>query len=365
MSKISVSTVLITFALLVSAAGTVVESASSDNTETPADQPKTPYTKIAEIPCGMEPKQVIFSPDNNYIYIPLMEEKGFQIYNIEKKNLITCTDPLEITNEKYFVEGIFVNRNSTKRFLISQLTKAVFVEYDVADPANPKYLRAVPTGGSWPKVLAYSPSLDCVAVSNWTSNSVSIIDYESGKVIKRIKGIKVPRGLAFTSDGKYLLIASYEGGTISRINTATWTTDKTIQRGKAAMRHIVLHPDGKRCYVSNMMHAEIYEIDLQQFKIVHVFKAQDKPNTIDLTRSGKFLFVSNRGPNNPQGYTKRSLKKGSIQVFDTEQRKLIGVIPGGTQPTGLDVSNDDKYLAFSNFQDNSIELYDIQGLTGK
>lgn len=361
MLKTGATSVLITIAIIAAS----VIPASSENSEQSAEQPKTPYTKIAEIPCGAEPKQVIFSPDNNYIYIPLMEEKGYQIYDVRKKNLITCTDPLEITSEKYFVEGIFVNRNDTKRFLISQLTKAVFVEYDVTDPVNPKYLRAVPTGGSWPKVLTYSPSLDCVAVSNWTSNSVTIIDYETGKVRKKLKGFPVPRGLAFTADGKYLLIASYEGGTVTRISTSTWKADRTVTRAKAAMRHIVLHPDGVRCYVSDMAHSLVYEMNIPDFKITRVIKVEQKPNTIDLSKSGKYLFVSNRGPNNPEGYTKRSPKCGCVQIFDTETYNLIGRIPGGTQPTGLDVSSDDRYLAFSNFQDNTIELYDLQGLTGK
>ena len=33
---------------------------------------------------------------------------------------------------------------------------------------------------------------------------------------------------------------------------------------------------------------------------------------------------------------------------------------GGNQPTGLDVSNNGRYLCFSNFQDKNIELYSIE-----
>jgi DNA-binding beta-propeller fold protein YncE len=326
-------------------------------------QQKIRLTYIGTYPCGAEPKQVIFSPDSRYIYIPLMEDRGFQIFDNAKKTISTCETPEEIISQKYFVEGIFIKRNDASRFLVTQLTKAVILEYDVADPAKPVFLRAISTGGSWPKVIAYSHSLDCIAVSNWTSNSVAIIDYESGKVKTKLKKIPVPRGLAFTADGKYLLVAAFEGGTITKIDTSKWTSAGSIMKPNAAMRHIILSPDGQRCFVSNMHHAEIYEITLEPFKIIHVYKVWQNPNTIDLTRDGRYLFVSNRGPNNPKGYREKSLKKGTIMIFDTVTKELINTIPGGTQPTGLDISPDDKYLAFSNFQDNTIELFSIEGLS--
>jgi hypothetical protein len=39
---------------------------------------------------------------------------------------------------------------------------------------------------------------------------------------------------------------------------------------------------------------------------------------------------------------------------------VVKTIDGGNQPTGLDVSNDGKFLCFSNFQDENIELYSIK-----
>jgi DNA-binding beta-propeller fold protein YncE len=317
---------------------------------------------IGTYPCGVQPKQVIFTPDSRYIYIPLMEGNGFQIFDVASKTMKLCDYPREFANERYFVEGLFLQRGQQRTFLITQLTKASILEYDVSDFGNPRFMRSFSTGGSWPKVIAYCPSISCIAVSNWTSNSVVIIDYESGKVKNRIRNIPVPRGLAFTADGKFLLIASYEGGIIDKIDTQTWKSAARVYRANASMRHIVLSPDGSRCYVSNMMHNEVYEVSIEPFRIVHVFKVAEKPNTIDLSQDGRFLFVSNRGPNNPKGYTVKSLKPGEIHVIDTATRIRVNVIPGGTQPTGLDLSPDERMLASSNFQDDTISLYAVNGL---
>ncbi|MBP5569308.1 MAG: YVTN family beta-propeller repeat-containing protein, partial [Treponema sp.] len=58
-------------------------------------------------------------------------------------------------------------------------------------------------------------------------------------------------------------------------------------------------------------------------------------------------------------YTKRSPQNGKIQIIDVKTIEIVETFEGGNQPTGLDVSSDGKYLCFSNFQDENIELYEI------
>jgi DNA-binding beta-propeller fold protein YncE len=353
--RISVRYTLPVLSAAVVLACTVFHPDAAHSAEAPSVQ------LIGTYPCGVQPKQVIFTPDSRYAYIPLMESNGFQIFDIKHKTIKLCDYPAEYAKERYFVEGLFLKRDGKWHFLVSQLTKASILEYDVSDFGNPVFIRAFKTGGSWPKVIAYCEKLNCVAVSNWTSNSVAVLDYDSGKVITRLKNSPVPRGIVFTKDGKYLLIASFEGGIVERIDTATWRQSGRVLRANGAMRHIVLTPDGTKCYVSNMMHNEVFEISLDPFKILYTYKVGEKPNTIDLTSDGKYLFVSDRGPNNPKGYTVKGLVPGDVRVYDTAARTLYKTIPGGTQPTGLDVSPDDSMLASTNFQDDNFSLFELKG----
>lgn len=52
------------------------------------EEPQIPeLEKIGTFSCGKQPKQVIFSPDSNYIVLPLLEDDGFDIFSIaDKKN---------------------------------------------------------------------------------------------------------------------------------------------------------------------------------------------------------------------------------------------------------------------------------------
>ena len=192
-------------------------------------------------------------------------------------------------------------------------------------------------------------------------DDVAIIDYSTGDLIQMIGGIISPRGLAFTNSGEFLFITGYDSGEILKINTSNWEREGRIFKKRAAMRHAVVTSDDSTLFVSDMLHREIYEIKTDTFTVTHLYKipAYPNPNTIDISGYGKLLFVSSRGPNNPVDYTLRSPEDGKILVFNTVTKELLTIIKGGNQPTGLDVSNDGNILAFSNFLDNTIELYDI------
>lgn len=41
--------------------------------------------KVGVFPCGKEPKQVVFSPDNRYVFLPLLNDKGVDIFSVAEK----------------------------------------------------------------------------------------------------------------------------------------------------------------------------------------------------------------------------------------------------------------------------------------
>lgn len=311
--------------------------------------------------CGHAPKQVNISPDNRYIYIPLLGGNGFEVFDKKTKKIIGLFGPEEFAEKEGFVEGLFIPEKNT--FLVSQMNTSNIYEYDVSDPGAPVFKRTIPAKGVWTKVIAYNKEINAIAASNWDSQDVSIIDYTSGKVTHQIKNLITPRGLMFSSDGKYLYIATFDGGTIHKYSTAAWKEKGKIlvEKGsrKAAMRHIRISLDDSKIYVSDMMFNKIYEVDTASFKIAHTYSVGINTNSIDITEDGRYIYVSNRGPNNPESYLKKSLTPGTISILDLQEKKVIGTITGGTQPTGLDISPDGSYFVFSNFQDHTIELYAI------
>lgn len=309
-------------------------------------------TKIGTYKCGRQPKQVLFSPDNKYIILPLLEDNGFDIFSMKDKKVIKRINP-PYSEKVGFAEGLFIPEK--KALFVSQMTTGNIYEYTYPDFI---YKRIISTKGVWSKFIAWDPFSEILAVSNWVSNDVSIIKYSDGTVIKKIKTNKAPRGLYFINDGKELISLAYEGGEIERFETNTWTKTGSISINKSAMRHIVLNDEKTKAYISDMYYCYVYEVDLSTFKITRKTKVYANPNTIDLLNN-RWLFASSRGPNNPVDYTKRSPSNGKIQIIDITTMQIVQTIEGGNQPTGLDISDDGQYLCFSNFQDENIELYKI------
>lgn len=320
-----------------------------------AGEPK--LTKIGTYKCGRQPKQVLFSPDSKYIIMPLLDDNGFDIFSVDEKKIIKRINPPN-SNEKGFAEGLFIPEK--KVFLVSQMTTGKLYEYSYPDFT---YKRSISTNGTWSKFIAFSNEKQLLAVSNWVSNDVSIIDYQTGNCIKKIKTGAAPRGLFFINNGSQIISLSFDAGVIEKLDVDTGKKLDSIYIENAAMRHIVINSKNTKAFVSDMYHRNIYEIDLSTFKLHRSTKVFNNPNTIDLMND-RWLFVSSRGPNNKEDYTKRSPENGKIQIIDTEKMEIILSIVGGNQPTGLDVSNDGKLLCFSNFQDENIELYSIVDAVG-
>ncbi len=316
-------------------------------------EPVPIVTKIGSYICGKQPKQVLFSPDDKYIIMPLLGDTGFDIFSVEEKKITKRITPPD-SKLTGFAEGLFIPEKNA--FFVSQMTTGKIHEYTYP---GFEFKRSISTDAEWSKVIVWSREKQLLAVSNWITNNISIIDYEKGTVQRLISTAAAPRGLYFVNGGKEIISLAFDGGKIEKFEVDTGKKLATISIAKSAMRHIVVNRAGTHAFVSDMYFKTVYDIDLATFTISKQIKVFNNPNTIDLYND-RWLFVSCRGPNNPDDYTKRSPKNGKIYIIDTNDMTEVSNFEGGNQPTGLDVSNNGRYLCFSNFQDKNIELYSIE-----
>ena len=308
--------------------------------------------KVGIYKCGLQPKQVLFSPDGKYIVLPLLDDDGFDIFSVDEKKIIKRVNPPN-AKKVGFAEGLFIPEKNA--FFVSQMTTGKIYEYSYP---GLEYKREISTGGTWSKFIAYCPEKNLLAVSNWVSNNVSMIDYASGKVLRKIPTGAAPRGLYFLDGGKYIISLAFDGGVIEKFDVDSGKRVNKIYIQNAAIRHIVVNKANDTAFISDMYHAHILKLDLATFTITSKTKVYTNPNTIELYKD-RYLFVSCRGPNNPKDYTLRSPSNGQIKIIDTKDMSIVGTIYGGNQPTGLDISPDEKILCFSDFQDAAIEIYRI------
>jgi DNA-binding beta-propeller fold protein YncE len=106
-----------------------------------------------------------------------------------------------------------------------------------------------------------------------------------------------------------------------------------------------------------MYWGSVYVLSGDTDSIIRKIPIDHNPNTIALTSDGSVLFISTRGPNHPETYLRKGPRFGKIYVMDTATFELQDWIWGKNQPTGLALSPDNRFMAYSNFLDASLEVY--------
>lgn len=316
------------------------------------------------ISTGKLPKSVRFV-DNNRIAVPLLYDNGIDIINIKTGKRKRIHPPGHfMKNRKYgFVETWITNKNNKPLLWVSQMATGYVHVFSIN---NMKYLQSIRVFSGMPKVIISHSGTDLLYVSNWSGRNISVLSKKDFKFLYHIKVFGHPRGMAFSNDKKRLFVAQYGKKTDEDQKGRIILIDLISQKplgffaSKGSQRHIITLPQENKLYVSNMAHAFVQSINMKSNKIEKTIKVSSKPNTIVLSKNKQFLFVSCRGTNAKSGYTNKGPDLGRIYFIDTKKDSVKGFVYSGNQPTGLDVSDDGRYLASSDFLDHRVRIYEIQ-----
>lgn len=316
-------------------------------------------TQVKTVAVGIQPKGMAFSNDGRYLFIALLGEAAVEVIDgetMEKTGRIVPAEPR-------FRKGGFVEIGVSPagdRVAASKMETATVHFIPLSGAHRLEMTEHLATGGTWSKVVAFSPAGDLFAASNWVSEDVSVFSYPEKKPVAKVKIPGIPRGLVFA--GGSLFVTNYSTGALHRIDTGNWQLVESIASpGPGALRHVVAGQDPNLLFASDMRRARIYIYNLKAGKIEAEIPVDRNPNTIALSPDGRYLFVSCRGPNAPETYLARSPRSGELHVIDTATRKVVDRRALGNQPTALAVHPSGRYLAVSNFRDNNIEFYRIDG----
>jgi len=303
---------------------------------------------------GRAPKSCTFSPDRAYIYVTLLNQQGHgvDIFDFSSMKKIKTLKPHcpEPENNIGYSEGTF-NPNDGS-FWFTRMTTANFFLYKEDN------LIEYDSEGSWPKVISFDPDFKKIAISNWVSNTITIFDVSTGKHLYTNNTGNAPRGIAWL-DLKTFAVALFGDGRIQIFKTDIDEPVFTINYEGYATRDIIYDDINSLLYFSDMGRNRVYKYDLENKSLISSLVVDSKPNSIRLTPDGKYLFVSCRGPNNPDGYVLKSPRNGNRLLIRTSDFSELHSWSGGNQPTGLDISPDGKYLSATDFQESRLILYRI------
>ncbi len=311
--------------------------------------------RVIELKTGSQPKSVEFTPCGKYLVSALLLDNGVDLFSVKRlKKIKRINFPEKYAGKNGFVEIAFVKR--LNEMWVSQMTTSCV---HIVDLDSFEYKESIYTKGVWSKFIAFDREEKTAFVSNWVSRTITVIDVDTHKILKIISLEGIPRGMCVDGENKFLYVCIFSNGHIVKIRLKDYKIVKTIKYKRGAKRHIVYDKNKNLFYISDMVRGSVIILSPEDDSVKKEVFVDEKVNTIALSKGGKYLAVSSRGPNNTESYLKKGPVYGKIYIMDTDSFELIDWVWGRNQPTGLAISPENTYIAFSNFLDRSIEVYKL------
>ena len=300
-----------------------------------------PLTLVGEAPTGKAPRSVSFAPDGKSLFVALLGEPGVDVYEVpglkKLKRLAApsgtqsgFTDVLTLGNELWAVQ------NDGRIHVFDATTLAFKDSKDLTGGGN-AYLTDLGGGR--------------VAMANWDNGQMVSVDVSTRKPLATLTTTASLRGFAFGQGNGY---ASYfDRGQIAVIDGSTWKLKASWSAGKAPRPVAAL---GKLLFVGDMGSAQVLILDAATGKVVGAQPVPSNPH--EMVASKDLVAVASRGRNNASDYQLPGPEYGKVTLFDAKGT-VVASVWGRNQPTGLALSADGRYLAFTDYLDNNLELYRI------
>ncbi len=286
----------------------------------------------AKLPTGPNPNEVAISPDGTIGAISDMgtgREPGKSITLVDlKKDVVFRTIKIDSQALPHGIHWL----NNRKLVFTSHATDSV-VELDVE---KGEITRTIPTEQKGTHLVVFSPDQTMAYTVNAVSETVSVIDFVAGKVLKQITCGTRAEGISISADGKWVACGNVAANTVSIIDTKSQAVSHTID-GVGGPIRTLFSGDGKHLAVSSVGSGklEVYEtsswkktksVDLKQKPVASPQYGDQWPVPMNLFRmkNGNLLVVL--------------VTSHVVAEVDTKRWEVIRTFETGPLPDGMAVA---------------------------
>lgn len=217
----------------------------------------------------------------------------------------------------------------------------------VIDPATYKVIETIPVGQQ-PQHVVPSWDLKTLWVNNDVGDSLTAIDPATGKTGRTLE-VSDPYNLYFTPNGKYAVVmASLDRELVFR-DPKTMDRAKTVPVDCAGVNHADFSADGRYFIVSCEFSGELLKVDTEKMEVVDQQKLPMQgamPQDVKLSPDGSTFYVAD-------------MMSHGMWVLDGKKFTTPKLLPTGKGAHGLYVSRDSKEMYISNRGEGSVSVFDF------
>jgi YVTN family beta-propeller protein len=224
-----------------------------------------------------------------------------------------------------------------------RLSSAPTARFDETIPLNKVYWSG----------LAYHPKRDLLYAANRGTNSdpsnVVVFDAKTRKIVTRIPVEINPYELVFSQDGSTLFVSNWGSNSVSVIDTASNRVTAVIHVG-ANPNDMKMSADG-RLFVACSNDNTVYVIDSKRRRVIERLSTTlypqapegSTPDALEIDPARKLLYVANADNNS----------LAIIRIANPEHSEVLGFIPTGWYPSALALAGGNRELYIANSKGES------------
>jgi DNA-binding beta-propeller fold protein YncE len=200
------------------------------------------------------------------------------------------------------------------------------------------------------KAEARDKSPQRVYVVNTADASVSLVDLDKMKEVKRYKVGPRPYGIAVSADGKTVAVGVEDDEKVKFFDADGFKPKGETKIGKMFNDHIILTSDDKNLLVANFHSDDVVAIDVETMKEAWRVKDCSAPHVVKYGPLRKLAYVTCK-------------KITGFAVIDPSAKKLVKFHPLNVNPRSLTFSADETKVYFGSFWVNG--FFEADAKTGK
>ncbi len=215
--------------------------------------------------------------------------------------------------------GVAINQAGTYAYVTNYSNNTV----SVIQTSNNTILTTINVG-SGPYGVAINPAGTYAYVANQGSGTVSVIQISNNTVVATVSVGNSPAGIAVNPAGTYVYVSNAADGTVSVIQTNNNTVVATVSVGGGTNpQGIAITPNGAYAYVATGTGNTISVIQTSNNTVVHtIVDFGGNPSGVAVNPAGTFVYVTNADAN-------------TVSVIQTSNNTIVGTINVGNTPFGI------------------------------
>ncbi|MHC4082791.1 MAG: YVTN family beta-propeller repeat protein [Planctomycetota bacterium] len=209
----------------------------------------------------------------------------------------------------------------------------------------------LPTGDG-PHEVAVSPDGATAVVANYgprgqPGHTLTVIDVAGRRARSTIDlgSYQRPHGIQFLAGGRQVVVTAEQQKAVLLVDLESAVVVEAVSTGQRLSHMLVLAPDARRAFVSNIMSGNVTVVDLDLAQAVANIETGKGAEGIDISPDGREVWVTNRA-------------EDTISIIDTELLEVVATLPCESFPIRIKFTPDGVHVLVSNARSGDLAVFD-------